>query len=91
MTMAVLLSDLAVAVSLLRSLGDTQWADRLASARELIAGGSAPAGLTLITGCFGGVGSINDSYPADAGTLGSVLARLYATAAQLRADLDYPR
>ncbi|GAA2875995.1 hypothetical protein Acy02nite_75910 [Actinoplanes cyaneus] len=44
-------------------------------------------GLKHLKQAFGGMGSINDSYPSDDGDAGKALGAIYRMAAQLFADL----
>lgn len=81
---AELLIALADVVALLRAEGDDHWAGWLEEDRLRLARGDA-YGLEHITRAFGGMGSINDTYPADEERMGARLAAVYTTAAQLLA------
>ncbi|WP_147437328.1 DUF6966 domain-containing protein [Micromonospora musae] len=83
--LAALLAALTEAEDRLRQLGDDHWAGWLERDRVRVAQGDA-FGLEHLKQAFGGMGSINDSYPHDDGDVGSVLAEIYRLAAQLLAD-----
>ena len=83
--LARLLVALAESVTLLRERGDAHWADWLERDRARIAGGDA-YGLEHLKQAFGGMGSINDTYPSDDDDVGARLAEIYSSAAQLLAD-----
>jgi hypothetical protein len=82
---AALLAALTDAEALLRERGDTHWADWLERDRLRIARGDA-YGLDHVKRAFGGMGSINDTYPRDGDEIGARLARIYVMAAQLLAN-----
>jgi hypothetical protein len=82
-----LLTAMTETVGLLRAQGEDHWADWLESDRVRIASGDA-YGLDHAKQAFGGMGSINDSFPADEPGIGSRLAEIYAMAAQLNADWE---
>jgi len=83
--LAALLAALTEAEALLRERGDTHWADWLERDRARIARGDA-YGLDHVKQAFGGMGSINDTYPSDDDDVGARLAEIYSSAAQLLAD-----
>jgi hypothetical protein len=83
--LAALLAALTEAEALLRERGDTHWADWLERDRARIARGDA-YGLDHVKQAFGGMGSINDSYPRDGDEIGAMLSKIYVMAAQLLAD-----
>ena len=70
-----------------RAQGEDHWADWLESDRVRIASGDA-YGLDHVKQAFGGMGSINDSFPADEPGIGSRLVEIYAMAAQLKANWE---
>ncbi len=80
-----LVGALAEAETLLREQRDCHWADWLARDRLRLAQGDA-YGLHHITQAFGGMGSINDTYPAGEERIGARPARIYGMAAQLLAN-----
>jgi hypothetical protein len=81
-----LLDLLADSIALLRERGDAHWAGWLERDRARIAAGDA-YGLVHLKGAFGGMGSIDDTYPADEPDIGAKLSEAYGLAAQLLADL----
>jgi hypothetical protein len=80
-----LLAALTEAEALLRARGDAHWADWLERDRVRIARGDT-FGLEHVTRAFGGMGSINDTYPADDDDIGARLGKIYVLATQLLAD-----
>lgn len=82
-----LLTAIAEVVKLLRAQGEEHWADWLDRDRAHIASGDA-YGLMHVTQAFGGMGSINDRFPADEPEIGSRLAKIYSLAAQLLRDWE---
>lgn len=93
-----LLTALDEAVVILRELGGddptvAHWAGWLERDRARIAAGDL-AGLDHLMQAFGGMGSINDSFPADEPVVGARLGAIYRRASQLLADSraagDYP-
>src|SRR5262245_58369446 len=83
--LAELVAALSEAEALLRQRGDGHWADWLERDRVRIAARDA-FGLDHVKQAFGGMGSINDTYPADDDEVGAKLAKIYTLAAQLFAD-----
>ncbi|WP_030443562.1 DUF6966 domain-containing protein [Actinoplanes subtropicus] len=86
--LVALLTALESAEERLRQLGDDHWADWLRRDCARIARGDIYS-LEHLKQAFGGMGSINDSYPSDDGDVGKALGEIYGLAAQLLADLHH--
>jgi hypothetical protein len=82
-----LLAALTEVIDLLRVGGDDHWADWLERDRARVAHGDA-YGLIHIKQAFGGMGSINDSYPADDPEIGRLLAVIYRIVSRLLAEVE---
>jgi hypothetical protein len=74
-------------VTLLHEQGEDHWAAWLERDGARIADGDAN-GLDHVRQAFGGMGSINDAFPADEGGIGERLAEIYRLATQLKADWE---
>ena len=86
---SLLLKMMELAISKLHDVGDTHWAAWLENDHDLIAAGDV-RGLAHFRDAFGGMGSINNSYPQDDPEIGTHLAAIYRIAGKLLGQLATP-